>query len=208
VVWHLETISELAEQTILSLSVSGDRVLVVGHDRRGFLLSVCRAFAANGIGVHDARLYTRADGVVIDSFEVRDDRSGATVEVDRWPKVQKTLAGLESDGRALRDLVRQRAAAYDSGRQMPVTVRPRPELPQLNTVLEVRATDRVGLLVDIVEALFAEGLDLHLARIDTRANQAIDVLHVSRSGAAIRDDEEVAALCRRLEDRIRGQLSG
>jgi [protein-PII] uridylyltransferase len=158
--------------------------------------------------VHDARLYTRADGVVIDSFEVRDDRSGATVEVDRWPKVQKTLAGLESNGRALRDLVRQRAAAYDSGRQMPVTVRPRPELPQLNTVLEVRATDRVGLLVDIVEALYAEGLDLHLARIDTRANQAIDVLHVSRSGAPIRDDEELAALCRRLEDRIRGQLSG
>jgi UTP:GlnB (protein PII) uridylyltransferase len=105
-------------------------------------------------------------------------------------------------------MVRQRAAAYDSGRQMPVTVRARPELPQLNTVLEVRATDRVGLLVDVVEALYAEGLDLHLARIDTRANQAIDVLHVSRSGAPIRDDDELAGLCRRLEDRIRGQLSG
>jgi [protein-PII] uridylyltransferase len=208
VVWHLEVVSELAEQTILSVSVSGERVLVVGHDRRGFLLSVCRAFAANGIGVHDARLYTRADGVVIDAFEVRDDRSGATVEADRWPRVQKTLAGLESNGRALREMVRQRAAAYDSGRQMPVTVRPRPELPQMNTVLEVRATDRVGLLVDVVEALYAEGLDLHLARIDTRANQAIDVLHVSRSGAPIRDDEELAELCGRLEDRIRGQLSG
>jgi [protein-PII] uridylyltransferase len=208
VVSHLEVISELADDTILSVSASGDKVLVVGHDKRGFLLSVCRAFAANGIGVHDARLYTRADGVVIDVFEVRDDRSGMLVEAERWPRVQKTLAGLESNGPALRDMVRQRAAAYDSGRQMPVTVRARPELPQLHTVLEVRATDRVGLLVDIVEALYAEGLDLHLARIDTRANQAIDVLHVSRSGAPFGDDEEVAALCRRLEDRIRGQLSG
>jgi [protein-PII] uridylyltransferase len=208
VVWQLEVVSELAEQTILSVSVSGEQVLVVGRDRRGFLLSVCRAFAANGIGVHDARLYTRADGVVIDVFEVRDDRSGAAVEADRWPKVQQTLAGLESDGGTLRDMVRQRAAAYDSGRQMPVTVRARPELPQLNTVLEVRAIDRVGLLVDVVEALYAEGLDLHLARIDTRANQAIDVLHVTRSGAPIRDDEELADLCRRLENRIRGQLSG
>jgi [protein-PII] uridylyltransferase len=208
VVRQLEVVSELAEQTILSVSDSGEQVLVVGHDRRGFLLSVCRAFAANGIGVHDARLYTRADGVVIDVFEVRDDRTGAAVEADRWARVQTTLAGPEPDGLAVRDMVRQRAAAYDSGRQMPVTVRPRPELPQLNTVLEVRATDRVGLLVDVVEALFAEGLDLHLARIDTRANQAIDVLHVSRSGAPIRDDDELADLCRRLEDRIRGQLSG
>ena len=208
VVSHLEVLSKLADDTILSVSASGEQVLLVGHDKRGFLLSVCRAFAANGIGVHDARLYTRADGVVIDVFEVRDDRSGRAVEADRWPRVQKTLAGLESNGRALRDMVRQRAAAYDRGRQMPVTVRARPELPQLNTVLEVRTTDRVGLLVDIVEALYAEGLDLHLARIDTRANQAIDVLHVSRSGAPVRDDEELAALCRRLEDRIRGQLSG
>jgi [protein-PII] uridylyltransferase len=208
VVSHLEVISELVDDTILSVSASGEQVLLVGHDKRGFLLSVCRAFAANGIGVHDARLYTRADGVVIDVFEVRDDRSGRAVEADRWPRVQKTLAGLESNGRALRDMVRQRAAAYDRGRQMPVTVRARPELPQLNTVLEVRTTDRVGLLVDIVEALYAEGLDLHLARIDTRANQAIDVLHVSRSGAPVRNDEELAALCRRLEDRIRGQLSG
>jgi len=208
VVRQLEVVSELAEQTILSVSDSGEQVLVVGHDRRGFLLSVCRAFAANGIGVHDARLYTRADGVVIDVFEVRDDRTGAAVEADRWPRVQTTLAGPEPDGPAVRDMVRQRAAAYDSGRQMQVTVRPRPELPQLNTVLEVRATDRVGLLVDVVEALYAEGLDLHLARIDTRANQAIDVLHVSRSGAPIREAEELAGLCRRLEDRIRGQLSG
>jgi [protein-PII] uridylyltransferase len=78
----------------------------------------------------------------------------------------------------------------------------------LNTVLEVRATDRVGLLVDVVEALYAEGLDLHLARIDTRADQAIDVLHVSRSGLPIRDEVELTDLCRRLEGRIVGRPSG
>ena len=208
VVWHLEVVAGLADQTTLSVSESGERVLVVGYDRRGFLLSVCRAFAANGIGVHEARLYTRADGVVIDAFEVRDDRSGEVVEADRWPKVHETLAGLESNGGLLRDMVREREAAYDSAQQSPVRVGPRPELPQLNTVLEVRATDRVGLLVDVVEAIYAEGLDLHLARIDTRANQAIDVLHVSRSGAPIRDEVELDDLCRRLENRIGGRLSG
>jgi [protein-PII] uridylyltransferase len=146
--------------------------------------------------------------VVIDVFEVRDDRSGEPVEPDRWPKVHATLEGLESNGRSLRDMVSDRAAAYDRGRQTPAKVRPRSELSQLNNALEVRATDRVGLLVDVVEALYTEGLDLHLARIDTRANQAIDVLYVSRSGAPIRDEEELANLCRRLEDRIDGRLSG
>ena len=208
VAWHLEVVSGLVDQTVLSVGESGGRVLVVGHDRRGFLLSVCRALAANGIGVHDARLFTRADGVVIDVFEVSDDRSGDPVEAERWLGVEETLAGLESNGRTLLERVRQRAAAYDMGRQSRVTVRPRPELPQLHSVLEVRATDRVGLLVDVVEALYDEGLDLHLARIDTRANQAIDVLHVSRSGSPIRDEVELADLCRRLEGRIVGRASG
>jgi [protein-PII] uridylyltransferase len=208
VAWHLDVISRLADRTILSVSESGEQVLVVGRDRRGFLLAVSRSFAAHGIGVHDARLYTRIDGVVIDHFEVRDDRSGETVPSDRWPKVEETVAALETAAHDLVDVVRQRAAAYDTGLQLPVTVRPRAELTQPNTVIEVRAADRVGLLVDIVEALFAEGLDLHLARIDTRGNQAIDVLHVSRSDAPIPSGPELDELCRRLEDRIRGQLSG
>ncbi|HEX5696857.1 MAG TPA: HD domain-containing protein, partial [Acidimicrobiia bacterium] len=208
VAWHLDVISRLADRTILSVSESGEQVLVVGRDRRGFLLAVSRAFAAHGIGVHDARLYTRVDGVVIDHFEVRDDRSGETVPPDRWPKVEETVAALETEARDLVDVVRQRAAAYDTGSQLPVTVRPRAEATQPNTVIEVRAADRVGLLVDIVEALFAEGLDLHLARIDTRGNQAIDVLHVSRSDAPIPSGPELDELCRRLEDRIRGRLSG
>ncbi|HSO50535.1 MAG TPA: HD domain-containing protein, partial [Acidimicrobiia bacterium] len=208
VAWHLDVISRLADRTFLSVSESGEQVLVVGRDRRGFLLAVSRAFAAHGIGVHDARLYTRVDGVVIDHFEVRDDRSGETVPPARWPKVEERMAALETEARDLVDVVRQRVAAYDTGPQLPVTVRPRPELTQPNTVIEVRAADRVGLLVDIVEALFAEGLDLHLARIDTRGNQAIDVLHVSRSDAPVPSKHELDELCRRLEDRIRGRLSG
>jgi len=204
VVWHLEAIAELAGTTRLVVDGSGNRVLVVGRDRRGFLLSICRAFAAHGIGVHDARLYTRGDGVVIDVFEVREDPGGAPVPEERWAKVRETLSGVETGGRDLLEAVRQRAAAYDTGPRASVVVRHRPELSSRHTVLEVRAADRVGLLVDIVEALYDEGLDLHLARIDTRANQAIDVLHVRRSGEAIEDRSVLDDLCRSLERRIGG----
>jgi [protein-PII] uridylyltransferase len=204
VVWHLEAISGLAGDSKLAVHQSGSRVLVVGHDRRGFLLSICRAFAAHGIGVHDARLYTRADGVVIDVFEVRDDPGGGPVPPDRWARVEETLAVAETNGRDLLRAVGERAAAYDSGQRSGVAIRPRPELSTRHTVLEVRAVDRVGLLVDIVEALYAEGLDLHLALIDTRANQAIDVLHVGRSGAPIDDPSVLSDMCRRMEARISG----
>jgi [protein-PII] uridylyltransferase len=71
--------------------------------------------------------------------------------------------------------------------------------------IEVRAPDRIGLLTDIVEALFGEGLDIYLARIDTMGSEARDVFHVRQiGGAPIRDESELAALRSRLEDRLRG----
>jgi UTP:GlnB (protein PII) uridylyltransferase len=70
-------------------------------------------------------------------------------------------------------------------------------------VLEIRAPDRVGLLATFAEALHSEGLDVHLARVDTRAGEAIDIFHVRRLGLPVRTESELTAMCRRLEDRIR-----
>jgi [protein-PII] uridylyltransferase len=71
-------------------------------------------------------------------------------------------------------------------------------------VLEVRAPDRIGLLVAIAEALYSEGLDVYLAKVDTRAGEAVDTFHVRRLGVPIRTEPELAALTRRIEDRLRG----
>ena len=73
------------------------------------------------------------------------------------------------------------------------------------TQIEVRAADRIGLLADIAEALFSQGLDVHLARIDTMGGEARDTFLTRRTGGvAVRDPAELIALSRRIEDRLRG----
>jgi [protein-PII] uridylyltransferase len=55
--------------------------------------------------------------------------------------------------------------------------------------------DRVGLLFDITHTLFELGLRIHLARISTNADQALDVFYVSdRAGAKVTDLDRMREL--------------
>ena len=63
------------------------------------------------------------------------------------------------------------------------------------TVIDVFTQDRVGLLFAITHTLFKLGLLIHLARISTNADQALDVFYVSdRAGQKITDLEHMREL--------------
>ena len=196
VTWHMKLISRFSGPTLVEPGEQ-NRVLVVGRDRRGFLLTVCRAFAAHGIAVDGARLYTSSEGIALDVFVVRPSHGEGEVSPETWARIEDALAS----GQDLTDAVTERAVAYDRIGSPEVSVRARPELSERDIVFEVRSPDRVGLLVDIVEGLFQEGLDLRQARIDTRAGHAIDVLHVEGPGLSGGELEEI---CHRLATRIGG----
>lgn len=199
VAWHLDSLQSLSEDhTSLSVDRTGQRVLAAGRDRRGFLLAVCKAFAAHGVGIHDARIYTRSDGIAIDTFHVLNDRTGETVAGDVWPDVAHTLEEIEASGLDVSPRVRHRAEAYDPKVSGGVEVSLRPELSDRHLAIEVRSPDRIGLLADLVAILYEEGLDLQLARIDTRGTEAIDVLYLDRETAPSEEDD-LETLCRRIE---------
>ncbi len=63
--------------------------------------------------------------------------------------------------------------------------------------------DRVGLLFAITHTLFKLGLLIHLARISTNADQALDVFYVSaRNGNKITDLERMRELRAALLDKL------
>jgi [protein-PII] uridylyltransferase len=47
------------------------------------------------------------------------------------------------------------------------------------TVVDVFTQDRVGLLFTVTHTLFQLGFPIHLARISTNADQALDVFYIS-----------------------------
>ena len=181
VIWHMDLISGLEGASRVGVRADDPigKAVVVGRSRPVFRRRVAEVFAANGIDVLEARLMTRSDGLVVDTFRVRDDRTGDRVVSERWGSVRSDLeAGLlgELDTGSK---VAARAAAYrDAGGTRPV-VRGSIDGASGDLVLTVKCSDRIGRLAEILSVLSAHHLEIRLAKIDSREGEAIDTFHVT-----------------------------
>ena len=182
VLWHLELVSDLLGASNVGVRVGEpiETVAVVGPSVPGFRRTVAAVFAASGVDVLEARLFGRSDGMVVDSFRVRDDRTGGMVPGERWERVRVDveaglLGQLDAD-----DRVAARAASY------PVSEVSRPQpSARISTdpatgdlVVVVKCSDRIGRLAEILGVLDGCGLEIRLAKLDSREGEVIDTFHV------------------------------
>jgi [protein-PII] uridylyltransferase len=203
VLWHLELVSDLKGVSNLGVRVGEpiDTVVVVGPSQPGFRRTVAAVFAANGVDVLEARLFGRSDGVVVDSFQVRDDRTGGMVPGERWDRVRVDveaglLGQLDTD-----DRVAIRAAAYpmsEASRSRP-SARISTDPATGDLVVVVKCSDRIGRLAEILEVLDGCGLEIRLAKLDNREGEVIDTFHVGPGPMA---DLDLIGLERRISENV------
>jgi len=198
VVWHLDLIAGLDGVSGIGVR-AGDPLhtaVVVGHTRPGFRRQAAEVLAANGIDVLEARLLTRHDGVVVDSFRVRDDRTGAAVEDVKWDTVRNDLESALLGRLDTGSKLAARAAAYGSVGGDKPAVRGVIDDASGELVVTIKCADRVGRLAEILTVLHDCGLDIGLAKIDSREGEVVDTFHV------VGPHDDIAA----LENRIASSL--
>jgi [protein-PII] uridylyltransferase len=204
VLWHLELVSNRVNVSNLGVRAGEpiETVVVVGPSQPGFRRTVAAVFAANGVDVLEARLFGRSDGLVVDSFRIRDDRTGGVVPGERWNRVRLDveaglLGQLDAD-----DRVATRAAAYP----MSEVARPQPSA-RISTdpatgdlVVVVKCSDRIGRLAEILGVLDGLGLEIRLAKLDSREGEVIDTFHVGAGPSTA--DLDVTGLEQRIADSV------
>ena len=80
-----------------------------------------------------------------------------------------------------------------------------PRASQLATVIELRATDRAGLLFDVGAALAAAGLSVRSAHIATYAGQALDTFYLTQADGSPLTPPQVARTVALLIDTSEGR---
>jgi [protein-PII] uridylyltransferase len=178
----LENHDEVWELTIVTL------------DKPYLFSNIAGVLSYFGMDIHRGQAMTTAGGLVLDVFEFSDEQGflrqnpGATVEITRmldrvvagWVDVPGLLRGRES---SLLYRRRQRESPrlhFDN------------EHSQKYTVLELVADDAPGLLHRVSRVIAEQGCDLDLALIATEGRKAIDVLHVTKAGRKLDDNERNA----------------
>ena len=201
VLWHLSLIDQMRAQSNLDIRVgeAAQTAAVVGRSRRHFRRIVAESFAANGIDVLEARLTTRVDGIIVDSFQVRDDRTGGTVSPERWDRARADIEAAFSGGLDTESKVAARAEAYSTvaatGVEPQVTVSI--DDASNDGVITIRCADRIGRLAEVLSILRELDLEIRLAKLDSRGGEVIDVFHVPIASVPAESSE-----VRRLEQRI------
>lgn len=206
ILWHLEQVGQLKGGYSLDVIPGevADRLLVVGRPHHSLRQIVAEALAASGVDVLQARLRSRDDGVTLDSYVVHDDRTGGTVDARRWAQVRDDIDAALTGDLDTTDKVAIRAEAYSSVDRRN-DLRPEVMIYQDpasgGPVITVRCEDRIGRLAELLAVLSRFGVDIRLAKLDTRAGELVDTFHVR--GDAIPDD---AASIRGLEHAIASAL--
>jgi [protein-PII] uridylyltransferase len=202
VLWHLDLISRLDGLSNLGVRADGpyDTAVVVGQGATERRRVVAAAFAANGIDVLEARLHTRSDGMVIDSFQVRDDRTKTRVPGGRWARVGADIEAGLAGHVDMASKAATRAAAYP----LPVSTADKPmaraelDAASGDLVVTVKCSDRIGRLSEILAILEDLGLDIRLAKLDSRQGEVIDTFHVDPAEGC----DDLGGLGSRIADAI------
>jgi [protein-PII] uridylyltransferase len=171
-------------------------VMVVAPDRPGLFSKVSGVLALHGLNVLTAQIFTRSDGVALEVFRV----TGTGERFDRVARdVAKALRGRISLDLRLDEKRQQYAGRVAKGARRAPRVTVDDGVSDFYTVIEVHATDRVGLLYAITRALADLELDVHLAKVGTYGEDVVDAFYVrDLEGQKVSDPEHVREIERTI----------
>jgi len=160
-------------------------VHVCTWDRTGLFTKIAGCLTAAGLNILGAQIFTRTDGMILDTFFVTDARTGLLARNAEREKfealVRRSLTG-EVNLSSLIASQRITAPLYKSleGETMPTLVNIDNETSDFYTVLEIETEDRVGLLYIISQTLAELHLDIAIAKVSTEKGAALDTFYLTQ----------------------------
>jgi [protein-PII] uridylyltransferase len=194
---------ELAHRFMRRLVAEGDRALVPATawiderdrgyslvkvctwDRAGLFGKIAGTLSAAGLNILGAQIFTRTDGIALDTFFVNDARTGALADREQREKfstlLEKVLTGENVN---LRQLIAQHAFRQPHtgyfGERIGTQIRCDNNASEGRTLIEIETEDRLGLLHAISQTFAELRLDISAARIVTERGAAVDSFYVSK----------------------------
>lgn len=196
--WHLfETYERCLETGTTAQHVFFDpehgltQWIIATPDQPGILARMAGALSASGLNILTAEVTSTASGHALDFFRVNpqydiqydsaptrhEPLSAAKVE-----RVRQTITQALEDGEHIEALIdrRRQSQALMSRHQPSVEaeVRVYQDVSDDFTVLEIKATDRPGLLYAIAKILHHHGINTYFSKIDSHGNTIVDTFYV------------------------------
>ncbi|HEV8130130.1 MAG TPA: [protein-PII] uridylyltransferase [Acidobacteriota bacterium] len=216
IVRHLRLIKRLETQPLAidwQTMESGhcSRLTICTRDSAGLFARVAGTLTAHAINILSADLYTREDGVVIDTFRVSEVSGHHPIPEDRWPAIEESLKGAVRGTYDVAAAVEKwlarstrRFRRHNTKQPIVPSVHFDSEASATSTVIEVRAEDEPGLAYKIARALSSAGLNITFAKIATEKSHALDVFYATHASGRKLIPTELSAVEYALQEALGG----
>ncbi len=157
-------------------------VTVITRDFPSLLSKICGVLSINGVNIHDARIFTRKDGIVIDTFNVTDFNTGKKIENDRFSKIRKDMKAVISGLLQLnQEFAKMKSKWWRIETRLfkrSVKVKVEFENHEKYTIIDIFSPDRLGFLYQVTARMNQLGLGIYFAKISTRGDDIVDSFYV------------------------------
>lgn len=154
-------------------------------DRPGLFSKIAGSLAGARVNILSAQVFSRSDGIALDTFVVNHAEGDTLVSREDREKVDELLIRLLNDREKdlLAKMVREGRAgntyAFLGEDALPPRIYFDNEVSEDYTVIDIETVDRLGLLHAISSAFADLGLNLALAKIVTEKGAAVDSFYVN-----------------------------
>lgn len=157
-------------------------ITVISKDFPALLSKMCGALLINDANIHDAKIFTRKDGIVIDNFNVTDFRTNLPLEKVRHDKIREDFIAVITGMIQLSKEIKKHKSKWwrieNKFFKRPGQVKIKFEDHEKFTIIDVFSPDRLGLLYKITRELNELGLNIYFAKIATRGDEVADAFYV------------------------------
>lgn len=183
----------------------GSRVFIFTPDQPNLFAAVVAALDQLHLSIQDAKIITSADNHSLDTFTVlEDDGRAIGHNPERINQIKEHLLLVLQNTATFPDLINRRTPRQlrHFAREPQVLISNVPDIRR--TLIEIKATDRPGLLAKIGRALVALDLQVHNARIATFGEKVEDSFYITDQNRNPVSDPEVAShICKTLSDTLK-----
>jgi [protein-PII] uridylyltransferase len=157
-------------------------VTVITRDSEALLSRLCGTLAINDLNIHDAKIFTRKDGIVIDSFNVTDFRTGSVVNESRYEKITNDLSlTIENQLQITKEFSKIKSKWWRIENKLfkrKGKIKIAYEKHDKYTIIDVYSPDRLGLLYQITKKMNELGLSIYFAKINTKEDGIVDSFYI------------------------------
>jgi [protein-PII] uridylyltransferase len=192
---HVRQIEKDAHVSVFFKEEMGfTNISIITKDSKSLLSRLCGALAINDLNIHDAKIFTRKDGIVIDSFNVTDYRSHKIIETERFKKIENDLIlAVENVLPISKEFKRVQNKWWRIENKIfkrKGKVKIEFENHEKYTIIDVYSPDTVGLLYQVTKTMNDLGLSIYFAKIGTKSDDVVDAFYVlDRKGQKISENE-------------------